>query len=181
MPLHLSSPRRPTPQVTPYRGPSPPIGTHRYGVEGPLGVQGIAGEGAGVAQRTAGTPVSLLSRARPCLTPDPPCPPTASVHAFPAAQPGAAAGGCTTWACRTALRWLRRLPCCVDCPAVAPAHGTSSLRAPSTFWPFTLAPPRRPMQLSDPSGGDPMARRASFSTRKFAAAHSLGDPVAVTW
>ncbi|PSC72839.1 MOTHER of FT and TF 1-like isoform B [Micractinium conductrix] len=42
-------------------------------------------------------------------------------------------------------------------------------------------PNQEPLQLSDPSGGDPMARRASFSTRKFAAAHSLGDPVAVTW
>ncbi|PRW18387.1 MOTHER of FT and TF 1-like [Chlorella sorokiniana] len=41
-------------------------------------------------------------------------------------------------------------------------------------------PNQEPLQVSDPSGGDP-SKRAKFNTRKFAAAHGLGDPVAVTW
>lgn len=41
-------------------------------------------------------------------------------------------------------------------------------------------PNQEPLQVEDPSGGDPMGR-AKFSTKKFAQAHNLGDPVAVTW
>ncbi|KAL4432796.1 hypothetical protein ABPG77_008122 [Micractinium sp. CCAP 211/92] len=41
-------------------------------------------------------------------------------------------------------------------------------------------PNQEPIQAEDPSGGDP-AKRAKFSTRSFAKAHNLGDPVAVTW
>lgn len=41
-------------------------------------------------------------------------------------------------------------------------------------------PNQEPIQAEDPSGGDP-GKRAHFSTRAFARAHNLGDPVAVTW
>ena len=37
-----------------------------------------------------------------------------------------------------------------------------------------------PRQVADPSGGKQMGR-ANFNTRKFAAQHGLGDPVALTW
>jgi len=37
-----------------------------------------------------------------------------------------------------------------------------------------------PPQVEDPSFGEVM-KRAHFSTRKFAAQHNLGDPVAVAW
>lgn len=35
-------------------------------------------------------------------------------------------------------------------------------------------------QVIDPSGGE-VSGRAHFNTKKFAAAHNLGDPMAVTW
>ncbi|KAI7845211.1 hypothetical protein COHA_001255 [Chlorella ohadii] len=41
-------------------------------------------------------------------------------------------------------------------------------------------PNQEPLQVADPSGGEP-SKRAKFNTRSFAKAHNLGDPVAVTW
>ncbi|KAL4432797.1 hypothetical protein ABPG77_008123 [Micractinium sp. CCAP 211/92] len=41
-------------------------------------------------------------------------------------------------------------------------------------------PNEEPIQAEDPSGGD-LDKRYHFSTRNFARAHNLGDPVAVAW
>ena len=45
-------------------------------------------------------------------------------------------------------------------------------------YPWVTAP--SPPQVADPSGGQMMGR-ANFSTRKFAAKHTLGDLIDVTW